>query len=60
MSNISTNVVKTNSLKIHVMPKSVNDEYLANGLINENELYFVEDVFTYEEKAKNDNEEEQQ
>lgn len=40
--DISTQNVKRNSLKIHVMPEDIHNEYVNNNLIAENELYLVE------------------
>jgi len=35
--------IKSNSLKVHVMPENVHNNFLANNRINENEIYLVED-----------------
>ena len=35
--------VSNNTLKINVMPEDVHNHFMANDLINENELYLVED-----------------
>lgn len=35
--------VKTNALKINVMPEDVHSHFINNGLIQENQLYLVED-----------------
>lgn len=43
MAEISTESVKKNSLKIHIMPDDVHNEYVSNDMIVENELYLVED-----------------
>lgn len=43
MADISTASVKSNSLKINILPEDIHNEFIENGLINENELYLVEE-----------------
>ena len=46
MADISTASVKSNSLKIHIMPEDIHNELIESGSINENELYLVEEEST--------------